>query len=53
VISGKGRPDAAPHEQGQAVTLAPSAPIAGRKVTATGTERRALSRSAPPASGCP
>jgi hypothetical protein len=50
VISGKGRPDAAPHEQGQAVTLAPSAPIAGRKVTATGTERRALSRSAPPAS---
>ncbi len=31
------RPDAAPHEQGQAVTLAPSAPIAVRKVTATGT----------------
>ena len=47
------RPDAAPHEQGQAVTLAPSAPIAVRKVTATGTERRALSRSAPPASRAP
>ena len=31
------RPDAAPHEQGQAVTLTPSAPIAVRKVTATGT----------------
>jgi hypothetical protein len=30
------RPDAVPHEQGQAVTLAPGAPIAVRKVTATG-----------------
>jgi hypothetical protein len=34
------RPDAVPHEQDQAVTLAPSAPIAARKVTATGAERR-------------
>jgi hypothetical protein len=47
------RPDAVPPEQGQAVTLAPSAPIAVRKVTATGTERRKLSRSAPPASRAP
>jgi Flp pilus assembly protein CpaB len=46
-------PDAVPHEQDQVVTLAPSAPIAVRKVTATGTERRALSRSAPPASRAP
>jgi hypothetical protein len=47
------RPDAVPHEQGQAITIAPSAPIAVRRVTATGTERRALSRSAPPASRAP
>ena len=46
-------PDAAPHEQDQAVALAPNAPITVRKVTATGTERRALSRSAPPASRAP
>jgi hypothetical protein len=32
------RPDAVPHEQGQAVTLAPSAPIAVQKVTDTRTE---------------
>jgi hypothetical protein len=47
------RPDAVPYEQGQAVTLAPGAPIAVRKVTATGAERRALSGSAPPASRAP
>src|SRR5580692_3033981 len=47
------RPDAALHEQDQAVTLPPSAPIAVRKITATGTERRRLSRSSPPASRAP
>ena len=47
------RPDAVPHEPGQAVTRAPSAPIAVRKVTATGPERRALSGSAPPPSRAP
>src|SRR4029453_17911109 len=40
-------------QQDQAVNLAPGAPIAGRNVTATGPERRALSGSAPPASGAP
>ena len=37
----------------QAVSLAPSAPIAGKDVTATGPERRALSGLAPPASRAP
>ena len=37
-------------QRGQAVRLAPTAPVAMRKITTTGPERRALSRSAPPAS---
>jgi hypothetical protein len=43
-------PGAARHEQDQADGVAPCAPVAGRKVTGSGPERRALSGSAPPAS---
>jgi hypothetical protein len=43
-------PDAARQEQDQAVSVAPCAPVAGRKITGSGPERHALSGSAPPAS---
>ena len=46
-------PAAAPASPGQAVNIAPGEPGAGEDATATGTERRALSRSAPPPARAP
>jgi hypothetical protein len=43
-------PSVARHEQDPAVRGAPCAPVAGRKSTGAGPERRALSGSVPPTS---